>query len=81
MPTPPPAVGVKPEPLPALEDRIETPLSTTPESIPVEEGEDVSVLESQILRVPKRKSIGLRPIAESKPEEPLENIVSTKAQD
>lgn len=81
MPTPPPAVGVKPEPLPALEDRIETPLDTTPESTPVEEEEDVSVLESQILGVPKRKSIGLRPIAESKPEEPLENIVSTKAQE
>ena len=81
MPTPPPAVGVKPEPLPALEDRIETPLDTTPESTPVEEREDVSVLESQILGVPKRKSIGLRPIAESKPEEPLENIVSTKAQE
>jgi len=81
MPTPPPAVGVKPEPLPALEDRIETPLGTTPESTPVEEEEDVSVLESQILGVPKRKSIGLRPIAESKPEEPLENIVSTKAQE
>jgi len=81
MPTPPPAVGVKPEPLPALEDRIETPLGTTPESTPVDEGEDVSVLESQILGVPKRKSIGLRPIAESKSEEPLENIVSTKAQE
>jgi len=81
MPTPPPAVGVKPEPLPALEDRIETPLDTTPESTPVEEEEDVSVLENQILGVPKRKSIGLRPIAESKPEEPLENIVSTKAQE
>ena len=81
IPTPPPTVGVKPEPLPALEDRIETPLDTTPEPAPVEEGEDVSVLESQILGVPKKKSIGLRPIAESKPEEPLENIVSTKAQE
>ena len=81
IPTPPPTVGAKPEPLPALEDRIETPLGTTPESAPVEEGEDVSVLESQILGVPKKKSIGLRPIAESKPEEPLENIVSTKAQE
>ena len=81
IPTPPPTVGAKPEPLPALEDRIETPLDTTPEPAPVEEGEDVSVLESQILGVPKKKSIGLRPIAESKPEEPLENIVSTKAQE
>ena len=81
IPTPPPTVGVKPEPLPALEDRIETPLDTTPEPAPVEEEEDVSVLESQILGVPKKKSIGLRPIAESKPEEPLENIVSTKAQE
>ena len=60
IPTPPPTVGAKPEPLPVLEDRIETPLDTTPEPAPVEEGEDVSVLESQILGVPKRKSIGLR---------------------
>ena len=81
VPTPPPTVGAKPEPLPALEDRVETPLDTPPESAPVEEKEDVSVLESQILGVPKKKSIGLRPIAESKPEEPLENIVSTKAQE
>ena len=81
IPTPPPTVGVKPEPLPALEDRIETPLDTPPESAPVEEKEDVSVLESQILGVPKRKSIGLRPIAESEPEESLQTIVSTKAQE
>ena len=77
--TPPPTVGIKPEPLPVLQDRIETPPDTTPESAPVEE--DVSVLESQILGVPKKKSIGLRPIPESKLEEPLETIVSTKAQE
>ena len=79
VPTPPPTVGIKPEPLPAIEDRIASPPATAPESAPVEE--DVSVLKDQILGVPKRKSIGLRPVAESKPEESLQTIVSTKAQE
>ena len=77
-PTPPPTVGAKPEPLPALEDRVERPIDTDSEPPPVEE--DISLLESQILGVPKRKSIGLRPIAEPKPDEPIE-AVSTKAQE
>ena len=78
VPTPPPTVGAKPEPLPALEDRVESPIDTDSEPPPVEE--DISLLESQILGVPKRKSIGLRPIAEPKPDEPIE-AVSTKAQE
>ena len=78
VPTPPPTVGAKPEPLPALEDRVERPIDTDSETPPVEE--DISLLESQILGVPKRKSIGLRPIAEPKPDEPIE-AVSTKAQE
>ena len=86
VPTPPPAVGIKPEPLPALEDRIEEPQDTSPGPAPVDPGpapveEDESVLKSQILGVPKRKSIGLRPITESEPEESLQTIVSTKAQE
>ena len=79
VPTPPPTVGAKPEPLPALEDRVEEPIDTDSEPSPVEE--DVSLLESQILGVPKRKSIGLRPITEPKQDEPLEATVSTKAQE
>ena len=83
-PAPPPTVGIKPEPLPAIEDgteepQIEEPQDTTPEPTPVEG--DESVLESHIFGAPERKSIGLRPIPEAVPDESLQTIVSTKAQE
>ena len=79
VPGPPPAIGIKLEAGSIPDEAGQAPQEVFPEPISTEDEE--SVVESQILGGPKRKSIGLQPIADGKPTETQAQSISPKAQE
>ena len=79
VPGPPPAIGIKLEAGSIPDEAEQAPQEVFPEPISTEDEE--SVLESQILGGPKKKSIGLQPITDGKPTETQAQSISPKAQE
>ena len=79
-PLPPPA----PAPVPEIKDEEESPVieDKVPESTEeITQSPDEDVIQSQILGVTKRKSIGLQPRQEESVDDSSANVVSDKAQE